>query len=186
MHEPLITLANPGGSAAAPMAAIGTTFCLHEWRGSGPATLHAHHADDEAWHVLEGSLQFRFADREVEVGAGGSVFVPAGVPHTYTAVNARYLIVLTPRLAALIAELQQTADRASHPAVYRNTSLRYWSSGRRHATLVEDFSHPARVRDGWSGPRAGHRRNASLPRGTLLDAGSAHYSSRTTFSATWE
>jgi mannose-6-phosphate isomerase-like protein (cupin superfamily) len=90
-----------------------------EWRGSGPATLHVHHSDDEAWHVLEGSLHFRFADRELVVGPGGSVFVPAGAPHTYSATNARYLIVLTPRLAALIAELQRTPDRSAHPAVYQ-------------------------------------------------------------------
>src|SRR5882724_7137101 len=93
-----------------PFSFSGNSFSVNEWRGSGPATLHVHHADDEAWHVLEGVLHFRFTDREVEVAAGGSVFVPAGVPHTYTANNARYLIVLTPRLAALIAELQSNRD----------------------------------------------------------------------------
>ncbi len=75
--------------------------------------------DDEAWHILEGSLKFRFADREVEVGPGGTVFVPAGVAHTYEAVNARYLIILTPRLAALIDELQITSERAAVPGVYQ-------------------------------------------------------------------
>jgi mannose-6-phosphate isomerase-like protein (cupin superfamily) len=100
-------------------SAVGASFSLQEWRGSGPGALHVHHADDEAWHVLEGSLHFRFVDREVDVGAGGSVFVPAGVPHTYTASNARYLIVLTPRLAKLIADLQQAKDPTAHPAIYR-------------------------------------------------------------------
>jgi mannose-6-phosphate isomerase-like protein (cupin superfamily) len=93
-------------------------FEVHEWRGSGPASLHVHHADDEAWHVLEGMLRFRFIDRVENVGPGGTVFVPAGIAHTYEAVGARYLIVLTPRLAALIAELQQTLDRSLHPALY--------------------------------------------------------------------
>jgi mannose-6-phosphate isomerase-like protein (cupin superfamily) len=119
MSEPVIVLAS--GSTSEPptrIAAVGNSFSVHEWRGSGPATLHVHHADDEAWHVLEGILHFRFVDREVDVGAGGSVFVPAGVPHTYTAIDARYLIVLTPRIAALIAELQQTSDRTVHPAIY--------------------------------------------------------------------
>jgi mannose-6-phosphate isomerase-like protein (cupin superfamily) len=100
-------------------AAVGNSFVVKEWRGSGPATLHVHHADDEAWHVLEGSVHFRFADREIDVPAGGSVFVPAGVPHTYEAREARYLIVLTPRLDALIGELQATPDRNAHPEVYR-------------------------------------------------------------------
>ncbi len=81
--------------------------------------LHVHHADDEAWHVLDGTLRFRFIDRVVDVGPGGTVFVPAGVAHAYEALAARYLIILTPRLDALIAELQQSADRAQHAAVYR-------------------------------------------------------------------
>jgi mannose-6-phosphate isomerase-like protein (cupin superfamily) len=117
--EPIIALSGPGAQPATRFAAAGGSFSLNEWRGSGPPTLHVHHADDEAWHVLEGSLHFRFADREVDIGPGGSVFVPAGVAHTYTATDARYLIVLTPRLAALIAELQRTPDRAAHPDIYR-------------------------------------------------------------------
>jgi mannose-6-phosphate isomerase-like protein (cupin superfamily) len=92
---------------------------VHEWRGSGPATLHVHRTDDEAWHVLEGVLKFRFADRTVDISAGETVFVPAGVAHTYEAVDARYLIILTPRLAALIQDLQRTPDRSRHPDIYR-------------------------------------------------------------------
>lgn len=99
--------------------AAGTSFSVREWRGSGPASLHIHHADDEAWHVLEGTRRFRFTDREVEVSAGGTVHVPAGVPHTYQALQARYLIVLIPRLAALIGELQRAADVSAHAALYR-------------------------------------------------------------------
>jgi mannose-6-phosphate isomerase-like protein (cupin superfamily) len=120
MAEPIVVLPSARGvERSERFAASGSSFSVQEWRGSGPATLHVHHADDEAWHVLEGSLHFRFADREVDVGAGGSVFVPAGVAHTYSANNARYLIVLTPRLAALIADLQQTRDLAAHPAIYQ-------------------------------------------------------------------
>jgi mannose-6-phosphate isomerase-like protein (cupin superfamily) len=120
MMEP--TIANGAGSgadAAKRFSAVGQSFAVHEWRGSGPAALHVHRADDEAWHVLDGTLRFRFIDRAVNVGPGGTVFVPAGVAHTYEALDARYLIVLTPRLAALIAELQQTSDRSLHAAVYQ-------------------------------------------------------------------
>ncbi len=120
MAGPIISgEATGGGDAAARFSAVGKSFVVHEWRGSGPAALHVHHADDEAWHVLEGTLRFRFTDRVADVGPGGTVFVPAGVAHTYEAVDARYLIILTPRLASLIAELQQTKDRAAQPAVYR-------------------------------------------------------------------
>jgi quercetin dioxygenase-like cupin family protein len=92
---------------------------IREWRGSGPAALHVHHRDDEAWHVLEGILYFRFGDRELHAPAGSTVFVPAGVAHTYQALDARYLLVMTPRLAALIAELQAVPDLSSHAAIYQ-------------------------------------------------------------------
>jgi mannose-6-phosphate isomerase-like protein (cupin superfamily) len=60
----------------------GQTICIHEWRGSGPATLHVRHQDDEAWYVLEGELRFRSGDRTEVVQAGATVFAPAGVPPT--------------------------------------------------------------------------------------------------------
>src|SRR5258708_1230261 len=97
----------------ARFSASGASFGIHEWCGSGPATLHVHHSDDEAWHVLDGELIFRYADRIETARPGGTVFVPAGVAHTYTAGDgARYLIVLTPRLSALIAALQADHDPA--------------------------------------------------------------------------
>jgi len=68
-----------------PFSASGVSFGIHQWRGSGPATLHVHHSDDEAWHVLDGDLTFRYADRTETVGPGKTVFVPAGTAHTYTA-----------------------------------------------------------------------------------------------------
>jgi mannose-6-phosphate isomerase-like protein (cupin superfamily) len=120
MPQPTITNRASGEAPVAERLSVtGASFTVQEWRGSGPATLHVHHSDDEAWHVLEGTLRFRFANRVVEVPAGETVFVPAGVPHTYEAIAARYLVVLTPRLAALIQALQNTADRSRHPAIYR-------------------------------------------------------------------
>jgi mannose-6-phosphate isomerase-like protein (cupin superfamily) len=120
MTEAIIgNVAESGGGATQRFSAVGASFAIHEWRGSGPALLHIHHADDEAWHVLDGTLRFRFSDRVVDVGAGRTVFVPAGVAHAYEALDARYLIILTPRLDALIAELQQTTDRSQHATVYR-------------------------------------------------------------------
>jgi mannose-6-phosphate isomerase-like protein (cupin superfamily) len=119
MSQPTITNRTSGQATPERLSVSGGSFSVQEWRGSGPATLHMHHSDDEAWHVLEGVLRFRFADSVVEVPAGETVFVPAGVAHTYEAIDARYLIVLTPRIAALIQELQRTRDRSGHPAIYR-------------------------------------------------------------------
>jgi quercetin dioxygenase-like cupin family protein len=102
---------------------MGRVFGVAEWTGSGPAQLHVHRADDEAWHVLDGQIEFRFSDGIEAVGPGTTVFVPAGVAHTYVATDdARYLIFLTPQLAALIAELHRVPPE-EHAAVY----LRYAS-----------------------------------------------------------
>lgn len=91
-------------------AAAGSSFEVHVWTGGGPPYLHVHYSDDEAWHVLEGTLTFRFADEEVEAPAGTTVFVPAGVPHTYFEAHgiAKYLMILTPRLRKLISQLHET------------------------------------------------------------------------------
>ena len=104
----------------APIAAEGGSFDVQEWSGSGPDYLHVHHEDDEAWHVLEGTLTFKFSDREVEAPAGTTVFVPAGVAHAYWEAHGptRYLIIMTPRLRKLIAELHQT-PYARHGEVMR-------------------------------------------------------------------
>ena len=60
-----------------PINATGQSFDIHEWSGSGPDYLHVHYSDDEAWHILEGTLTFRFSDRIIEAPAGTTVFVPA-------------------------------------------------------------------------------------------------------------
>ena len=121
VREPIISLGSEQPRAQRKQfAAEGQSFSIHEWRGSGPGYLHVHHADDEAWQVLEGTVRFRFADRDIEAGAGSTVFVPAGVPHTYTTDGSgRYLIILTLRLRDLIAELQRTPDLNQHAAVMR-------------------------------------------------------------------
>ena len=111
MPEPVIVSSPSNRTNEQPrIAATGQSFEIHEWSGSGPDYLHVHYADDEAWHVLEGTLTFRFVDKQVEATAGTTVFVPAGVPHTYFVASppTRYLIVLTPRLSALISALHST------------------------------------------------------------------------------
>lgn len=106
MSQPIIAT----GTNESRISASGNSLVVQEWSGSGPDYLHVHHSDDEAWHILEGTLTFRFADSEVEARQGTTVFVPAGVPHTYyEAYGAtRYLIILTPRLLLLISELHST------------------------------------------------------------------------------
>jgi uncharacterized RmlC-like cupin family protein len=101
-------VAGPGSPA---ISAVGTSLVVREWTDSGPSYMHIHRSDDEAWYVLEGSLRFRFPDREVDAPAGTTVFVPAGSPHTYRVTEpSYYLIFLTPRLDRLIARLRSLSD----------------------------------------------------------------------------
>jgi hypothetical protein len=104
------TIAAPGFG---PASAAGDTLVIREWTDSGPSYLHIHHSDDEGWHVLEGCLRFRFEHGEVDAPAGTTVFVPAGLAHTYRVIEpSRYLIFLTPRLDRLIARLRSLGDRS--------------------------------------------------------------------------
>jgi len=96
-------------------------FVLAEWADDGTtsaerpiAPLHLHHADDEAWYVLEGTLGFRLGETELLAPAGAAVVAPRGVAHAYwnaTEEPARYLIVLTPNLMRLIDAIHASADR---------------------------------------------------------------------------
>lgn len=95
----------------APISAVGRTLVVREWAETGPSYLHVHREDDEAWHVLEGRLCFRFGDDEVDAPAGTTVFVPAGVPHAYSVLEpSRYLIIMTPRMDQLIDQLHRLDD----------------------------------------------------------------------------
>jgi len=86
---------------------------IEDWSGEpGPvAPLHVHREDDEAWLALEGVLVVRVGDRDVRIGPGEAVRVPAGTPHAYEiAERARYLIAMTPRIRELIARLHEPGD----------------------------------------------------------------------------
>ena len=95
-------------------------FVIVEWAADGgdprpQAPLHVHHEDDEAWYVLEGRLAFTLGDETVEAAAGDAVCAGRGVPHTFwnpAAEPARYLLVMTPRIDALIKAIHASDDRS--------------------------------------------------------------------------
>lgn len=101
----------------------GPGFVIAEWSDRGEssrerpvAPLHVHHEDDEAWYVLAGRMGFRLGDEVVEVGPGSAVRAAPGVPHTFWNAGdgeARYLIVMTPRISRLIERAHTLVDRTS-------------------------------------------------------------------------
>lgn len=103
-------------------------FLIAEWQDAGAppgpprwiAPLHLHRSDDEAWYVLEGRLLVQKGEQEVELGAGSAILVPRGTPHTYrnpAPARVRYLLVMTPKIHALIQEIHATRERT--PSVMR-------------------------------------------------------------------
>jgi mannose-6-phosphate isomerase-like protein (cupin superfamily) len=93
---------------------VSDSFVIAEWSDPGThpgraiAGLHLHRSDDEAWIVLEGRLGFRVGDEERVLGAGESILVTRGTPHSYwnpAAEPARYLLVMTPQIHRLIEAL---------------------------------------------------------------------------------
>lgn len=103
--------------AGAQLGGPDSDFVIVEWADSGDsgyewiAPLHVHHADDEAWYVLEGVLRFRLGEENFEAGPGSAVLAPKGTPHSYgNARNGqpvRYLLVMTPRIRALVQALHE-------------------------------------------------------------------------------
>jgi len=106
----------------------GEDFVVVEWRAGTDtsrerpvAGLHVHHEDDEAWFVLEGTLGFQVGDETVTAPAGSAVLVPKGTPHSYWnagEIEARYVLVMSPRIAALVAELHSGSGE-SYAEIFR-------------------------------------------------------------------
>jgi mannose-6-phosphate isomerase-like protein (cupin superfamily) len=114
--------------AARQLGGEESDFVIVEWSDGGDsdrdwiAPLHVHHNDDEAWYVLEGGVRFRIADDIFEVGPGRGVLAPKGTPHAYGNAHrgriARYLLVMTPKILALIRALHEP-QATDHAAIFR-------------------------------------------------------------------
>ena len=109
--------------SGATLGSAENSFVVAEWRDAGGNTesprliapWHVHHKDDEAWYVLEGELHVRVGADEVAVKAGASVLVPRGTAHTYwnpAPEPARYLLIMTPNIYALIQDIHAMKDRS--------------------------------------------------------------------------
>jgi mannose-6-phosphate isomerase-like protein (cupin superfamily) len=132
-----------GALFAAPLAGSQircdrASLVVVEWRDPGGggdpplyiAPLHTHHEDDEAWYVVDGALVVRVGDQHVEVPAGGAVLVPRGTQHTYWNPHpapTRYVLVMTPRIKALIDALHALTarDQATLEATFREHASEY-------------------------------------------------------------
>jgi mannose-6-phosphate isomerase-like protein (cupin superfamily) len=106
---------------------VSESFVIADWTDPGTdpgrpiAALHLHRSDDEAWIVLSGQLGFRIGEEQRVVRSGESLLAPRGTPHSYwnpAAEPARYLLVMTPRIHALIEALH-SGERDDFAAIFR-------------------------------------------------------------------
>ena len=108
-------------------------FVIAEWTAEVGehwiAPLHIHHADDEAWYVLEGALGFRLGDEEVIARAGSGVLASRGTPHTYWNAGdeeARYLLIMTPKIAKLIDAIRRPGAEIANEFKSHDSEVLAW------------------------------------------------------------
>ena len=65
-------------------ADTGGSFSLFEYRVAPQQGIPLHrHSDDEAFFVLEGTIEFQIKEQHVHLGPGEFAFVPKQIPHRY-------------------------------------------------------------------------------------------------------
>ncbi len=124
MQKPAFIPSLAGGQLGGP----DSDFVIVEWTDSGEsewdwiAPLHVHHADDEAWYVLDGLLRFRIGEEVIEAGPHSAILAPKGTPHAYGNARrgepARYLLVMTPKIQALVQALHEPGA-GDYAAIFR-------------------------------------------------------------------
>jgi quercetin dioxygenase-like cupin family protein len=86
--------------------------------GTAPP-MHIHHAEDETFYVVEGSVTVFAGDEQIRLEAGDFGFVPRGTPHAYlvTSDSARVLVTFSPAgFEDFFVEMGVPADGDTPPA----------------------------------------------------------------------
>jgi quercetin dioxygenase-like cupin family protein len=81
-------------------------------------SLHAHHEEDEVFHVLDGEVTFFLPGTEVSLMAGETFRAPQDVPHTYRveSASARLLVFCAPaRFEGFVRVVSEPAPAAELP-----------------------------------------------------------------------
>ena len=82
--------------------------------GGGMPYLHLHHEMEEAFYLLEGTIEYTRGDQAILATTGSMVQIPPGVAHKFRNVGAaqgRHLAVITPGMAGLrVMEAVAQAD----------------------------------------------------------------------------
>ena len=92
-------------------------FALLEQVAAGaPPPMHIHDADDEAFYVLQGSVDLYVGDDVLRAEAGAFCLIPAGIQHSFISTSAepaRLLLVVSPAgFEQFFAEVEQRFPEA--------------------------------------------------------------------------
>jgi mannose-6-phosphate isomerase-like protein (cupin superfamily) len=88
-----------GGATVLIKAASDTVSVWEELPPLLDTPLHTHEHEDEYFQIVAGEHVFQCGDDEFEVGPGGFVFLPRGVPHAQRRVvkgEGRFLVMTVP------------------------------------------------------------------------------------------
>ena len=116
-----------GAEVKASGAATGDMLTLIESRTVGGAPRHVHTHEDEYFYVVSGTITVEIGGEHAEVGAGGFVFLPRGIPHSWDTIGEATLLMITtpPMLESFLAEYHAAdANRDEIAARYGVTFLK--------------------------------------------------------------
>lgn len=105
-----------------PAAATGQALSVMSWHGHAPGgpPLHLHPDQDEVFIVEAGEYRFQCGDEQHLLGAGDSIFLPRGVPHTFRQLSAtgrlRFLYTPAGRMEDFFPALSQLVGPPSPEA----------------------------------------------------------------------
>jgi quercetin dioxygenase-like cupin family protein len=115
----------------------GGAFALIEWSapvGFGPPP-HVHEREDEAFYVLEGTMEIDCGDQHWTAGPGDFAFLPRNIPHAFVITDGpvRGLQITTPSgFDKFIEEIGRPAEHPGLPAPSMPDIPRLIEVGRRY------------------------------------------------------
>ncbi len=103
--------------------------------GGGPPP-HIHHAEDEIFYVLHGTITFFTDGAETELAPGGLVHIPRGVVHTFSnsgSTEAMGIVMVTPAgLERYFSAVGTPAEESTPPPVTKELIGRVLAAGPAH------------------------------------------------------
>lgn len=95
---------------------------------TGPAR-HVHHREDEWCYVVEGEFLFEAGDEKTTLPAGGSIWMPRGIPHVWantSQTNGRLIVACRPGgFEKFFDELGRIPEANVSPATVKKVMAKY-------------------------------------------------------------